>query len=580
MRVFLILFSLCFSLSLRAQIDLYQFSYDTLKSDYRSLGSIGELNSSSGRFDQSFILRSNSSFYLGNEYLTSHGSRVHNLIKHTDNQYVSALPHIGFGYLFGTQGSQHLSFEYNQVFKGNWVLNSQLKNSSLEGFFRNSSFSESLSGFSLSKRTEKFGLSIMGYSSKLERQWSGGVVDDSLLDSFAPQFIPVLKPGCNSVLRSFKASISSYLRFFELNNGSLGYSNESTIHGLNRVFSEQDTLYGLYENNFFDTLTTSDQYQHSTVDHISAIYFKKDQLSYYGGVKGVYWNYRNMGMFRDTMEFYVQQKLELKKKHFGFKHSSSYNLFGALHGWHLNHEITYEMGRFNYFLKNKTGKRIPQVFQRFYNSNNNFYYNSNIELETYMEQWLGMQYTNTHFKSTLHYMYGMNRNIYFFDKTISNWSNTSFMSNNSIHQVSLGFLYSLEKFNLRQTYTYSMASQLQGVIPAHHLKGSIDYKMGLFKDKKMQLTIGLSYSLNSKTYVLPVMENIGVYDFLSIDENNVQKGIFNLGAYTAIEIDTFRFFFKINNLGYLWNDLRWNYIEHIYLPEVTLRAGLTWDFWN
>ncbi len=580
MRVFLLFFSLCFSLNLEGQIDFYKFSYDTLKSDYRSMGSIGELNNSTERFDQSFILNSTSSIYLNHKYLTSHGSRVHQLNQQTGQQYVSALPHIGFGYLFGTQGSQNLSFEYNQVFTGNWVLNSYLKNSSLEGFFRNTSFSESTSGFSLSKRTEKFGLSIRGYSAKLERQWSGGVIEDSLLDSFAPLFIPVLKPNCNSVLKYFKASVSSYFRFKELNNGSLGYSNESTIHGVNRVFTEQDTLYALYENNFFDTLVTDDQYQHSTVDHLSAIYFIKDQLSYYGGAKGVYWNYRNMGLYRDTMELYLQQNLEFKTKQFGFKHSSSYNLFGAFQGWYLNHEMTYNMGRLNFFLKNRTGKRIPQVFQRFYNSNNTFYSNSNMELETYMEQWLGMQYSTSHFKSTLQYMYGINRDIYFFDKSISNWTNTSLLSSSQIHQVSLACLYSRDKFNLRQKYTYSMSSQLQGVIPAHHLMGSIDYKMGLFKDKVMQLIIGLSYSLNSKTLVLPVMENMGVYDFLTVDESNAQKGIFNLGAYTAIEIDTFRFFFKINNLGYLWNDLRWNYMEHIYLPEVSLRAGLTWDFWN
>jgi hypothetical protein len=96
----------------------------------------------------------------------------------------------------------------------------------------------------------------------------------------------------------------------------------------------------------------------------------------------------------------------------------------------------------------------------------------------------------------------------------------------------------------------------------------------------MEVTLGMNYTLSSKSNVIPVIENIGVYDLLNVDINNVRNGLFNLGAYTSIEIETFRFFLKVNNLGYLWNDLQWNYIEGIYLPELTVRVGITWDFWN
>ena len=96
----------------------------------------------------------------------------------------------------------------------------------------------------------------------------------------------------------------------------------------------------------------------------------------------------------------------------------------------------------------------------------------------------------------------------------------------------------------------------------------------------MELSVGLTYSLSSKTNVIPVIENMGIYDFINIDVDNFQSSVFNLGAYTSIEIETFRFFLKVNNIGYLWNDLQWNYVEGIYLPEVAVRVGITWDFWN
>ena len=91
---------------------------------------------------------------------------------------------------------------------------------------------------------------------------------------------------------------------------------------------------------------------------------------------------------------------------------------------------------------------------------------------------------------------------------------------------------------------------------------------------------GLNYSFNSQTNIISIVENMGVFDLLNSNPNDVQNGLFNLGAYTSLDIETFRFFLKVNNIGYLWNDLQWNYIQGIYLPEVTVRIGITWDFWN
>ena len=104
--------------------------------------------------------------------------------------------------------------------------------------------------------------------------------------------------------------------------------------------------------------------------------------------------------------------------------------------------------------------------------------------------------------------------------------------------------------------------------------------MGLFKDKKMEVILGLNYSLNSKTHTISVVENMGVYNLTNINTDEFQNGLFNVGAYTSIEIETFRFFLKVNNLGYLWNDVRWSYVDGLYLPEITVRLGVTWDFWN
>jgi hypothetical protein len=203
-----------------------------------------------------------------------------------------------------------------------------------------------------------------------------------------------------------------------------------------------------------------------------------------------------------------------------------------------------------------------------------------VDLESTFSQDLGIEYSTGVFWGSFVYQLGLNRGVYYFDSDLLNWDNSSFLSDNSIHQMRLECGYEKGKMNIRQDYCFTAVNENWLIIPQHFLSGSFDYRMHLFKQKKMEVTLGMNYTLSSKSNVIPVIENIGVYDLLNVDINNVRNGLFNLGAYASIEIETFRFFLKVNNLGYLWNDLQWNYIEGIYLPELTVRVGITWDFWN
>ena len=118
------------------------------------------------------------------------------------------------------------------------------------------------------------------------------------------------------------------------------------------------------------------------------------------------------------------------------------------------------------------------------------------------------------------------------------------------------------------------------IVPRHQLDGSIITSVGIFKAKRLKATFGLTYNLNSRTSVIPIIENMGQYNLLNISTTDSQKGLFNMGAMVAVKIETFRFFVKFSNIGYFWNSTSWQYIDGIYLPELTLRVGLTWDFWN
>lgn len=593
MKLFLILFSLFFSFGVWSQIGFSEYSSDTLSSTFRTFGKMSDNKESFEVFDQSFISLHNPQFFLTRNALSSNGTAIDYLKLSTKSrtQNISALPHIGFGYIFGSQGAQRASFQYGQVLPKDWVLNTEIRTSKLDGFFRNTVFSESHYGFSLSKQSDKFGIIVSGSTDKLEREWSGGVLNDSLLDFFAPQFIPVLKENCNSIVKGFNATIGSYFSILKNDKVKLNYINESSVFGLNRVFNETDTLPGIYENNYFDTLITRDQYQHSTVDHFSGLRIDAGMLRYSGGVKASYWNYRNMGQFRDTLEFNIQHKLRLSWERLKLNHSASYNVIGAFNEWHIKQGISYrhELSGNDRFLiyefKNSIYRSIPQVYQRFYLSNNTAYNNSNMSLESNFNQQLSTKLfqsleSGAVMKIGLSYGLGIQNGIYYFDRLSLNWVNNSFLSDNISQQLKFNFSFEKDNFNIRQAYQYTTVNNETIFIPKHYLFGSIDYKMGLFKDKKLEVTFGLNYSFNSQTNIISVVENMGVFDLLNSNPNDVQNGLFNLGAYTSLDIETFRFFLKVNNIGYLWNDLQWNYIQGIYLPEVTVRIGITWDFWN
>lgn len=593
MRLILLLISFFAYFGVRSQIGFSEYSSDTLLSDFRTFGSMSSNNEGLGVLDQSFISIENPHFFLSSEISRPLGSTIDQIHfnKRHIKQEISALPHIGFGYIFGSQGAQRVSFRYGQVFPNNWVVNTQINTNKLEGFFRNTAYSQSHYGFSLSKQSDTYGLLISGETNKIEREWSGGVLNDSLLDFFAPQFIPVLKESCNSTIKGFNAAIGSYLVLINNDKFRLNYINESSVFGLNRLFNETDTLIGIYENTNFDTLVSRDQFQQSTLDHFSGLRMNSSNSQYSIGVKASYWNYRNMGLFRDTLELDVEHKFKLNWKQFKFNHSASYNVLGAFRNWKMRQVISFKqdnigLNRFiSYQFNNSLVKNIPQVYQRFYVSNNTAYNNSNMNLESSYTQELSARFhqtldTNHLLNISLSYGLGIQRGIYYFDSQSLNWENNSSLSDNNIHQLKFAIAYQKNHLNIRQSYQYTQLNNQTLIIPRHYLYGSIDYKMGVFKDKKMELTFGLTYSLSSKTNIIPVIENMGVYDFLNIDINNIQNSIFNLGAYTSIEIETFRFFLKVNNLGYLWNDLQWNYVEGLYLPEVAVRVGITWDFWN
>ena len=581
MRVIFILFFLAMlPLTAASQINDFSSSYDSLRSDYRIDGDMFELEQSSRFFDAAFMTPGQSSPFLSAAVFGTYGSKIHQFRTKDIRHVVSALPHIGFSYTFGMQGAQQLVFEYHQVFKGDWVLNTRISNIKSIGYFRNMELGKTDFEATVSKKSDRYGISFTGRTSKLTRAWSGGVIDSSLLEVFAPLTVPVYKSECNSELKYFDLEASGYITWIDNEKYKLGVAHKINVNGENRVFNERDSLAGLYSSIYFDSTSTRDQYQIGRLENLSSIYFDNEHLTYSLGLSSTYWNYRNMNLFRDTMELNVVHDFHYRKKQLLFLHEASLNTIGASQTWSMQNELHYNQKKWSFSLASRIGQKLPALFQRFYSANNTYYSNTNLSLQDYTAHSAEVSYKAGSYDMSAIYLVESNKGIYFFDKSISNWSNQTAFSSSVIQQLYLKSNFRRQKLRWQQQYILTLSNLKKFIVPVHQLQGSIMTRLGLFKAKKLKVTFGLSYSLNSKTNVIPIIENVGVYDLLNVSDETIQNPLFTMGAMLGMEIETFRFYVKFSNMGYFWNSSTWQYIQGVYLPESTIRVGLTWDFWN
>ena len=325
----------------------------------------------------------------------------------------------------------------------------------------------------------------------------------------------------------------------------LGIAHEINLNGENRVFTERDSLAGLYSAIYFDSTFTRDEYQIGRLENLSAIYFDNEYLTYSLGLSSTYWNYRNMNLFRDTMELNIVHDFHYQKKQLLFLHEASLNTIGASQTWSMNNEIQYDQKQWSFSIASVIGQKLPEIFQRFYSANNTSYSNTNLSLQDYTAHSVEVCYRGGTYDLSASYLLQSNNGIYFYDKSILNWSNQTALSSSIIQQLFLRSNFTRQKLRWQQKYILSISSLEKFIIPVHQLQGSIMTSLGLFKAKKLNVTFGLSYRLNSKTNVIPIIENVGVYDLLNVSDETIQNPIFNMGLMLGMEIETFRFYLKI-----------------------------------
>ncbi len=577
-RAILYIFFICLSQYSWTQHRFLFGELDTLSYTDRIGGTIDSVDLITGR---------NSTSFAGGGWSTRANSfDTDFLIKNTSGQQFfsfsewkklkfSGLPHLGFAYSFGSKGAQYVQAEFQQVYAKKLMLNVFYEKNTANGFLRNSDFDHNNVQVQLNKfgKVYSFDLKANYESSRVSQ--NGGVLVDTFPELFDLQFIPIKKSFAETNTQRSRIECTNYVDFFKDTLSALGLFTDHQLKIKKFRYSEEDTLYGIYNVLNYDTLKTYDQHQWSEISNGLGVFYLGKRLLLKAQPAMSYWNFQNLGRFNDTVEIDFKTDISYFGRHIKFMQSFNYNIIGAQNEWSNKFALGFRKGNFKGSLSSYSASLLPDYYQRYAQGNNYFSIGDSFERQGRSNYKISVGYERR--KITLLGRIGFTRlkKNYWFIDTI--WRNDSLQSV-SFAQIGLTSSASIGIFNIHLSYNYSICPENLTVIPTHQIFGRIYLKGNLFKAKKMKAYTGVDVAYLSSFQRLGYYSQIAVFDINNPDVSAAYTS--SLHFFTGFQIDEFKFFLRVENLNYFWSDRNLQQVKGYPIPSTQFRLGITWDFFN
>lgn len=486
----------------------------------------------------------------------------------------SALPHLGFSYSFGGQGSQYLRAKYNHALSDNMLLELKYDRNVGVGYIRNGSFIHNNVRLQFQRTGIRYTVQLKADYRSNDISHSAGLFTDTLIEDYGLEFSPVNKENAHSLNKTGSVYLKNY---FNLLSDSAVMLGVATIHKYsikNRLYSESDTLYGIYSSVYIDSFTTRDQYNVAKIANGAGLYFSSDKFYIDGVLDYAYWDYQNLGIHRDTSEIGIGSNLALNFNSLKMKNSLHFNLIGAFNEFSERFSLGFERNRLsiNGFLNIQSTAPVP--VQRKYFSNNADYAMSSFKNQNIIRLGGAADFRLLEEKikvSGFGDFTSVSDLLYF---NGNSWINDSLLRSFSSFGAAVELEFGIVNFHPRFVYSFDS----DGFLPDYQLYGRLFVKGRLFKAKKLEALVGcdVSYisSYRTKSYV-PTMDT---YDWYSSTMNF--DPMLNLHAFITLGIDEFRFYFRFENIGYYWADKTNQIVANYPLPGTRMSLGFTWDFFN
>ena len=571
-----------FSFAAYSQLNLGVVTFDTLSYAHKtngSLDSIDQQSQSSSRVFPLIYSSSLGSFLDPFSMLLPAGNVFHVPNNKRSILHYTALPHVGAAYSFGSQGAQHLTFTYSQVFRKDWVVNLKAANNASTGFYRNSEWRSSDYTLAIAKNSRIYSFRFDAGFAKESRNLSNGIVADSLATLYSLPLIPVKKENAysNSTLRTIQ--LANFIDFSAKDSSRFfGLTFHTKLSSLDRYYHEEDQLNMLYSLIQYDSTSTSDHYGVVDLTNKLGIGYKTRTLFFNMGVNSNYWRYTNQGPIRDTLELGLFFNGTLKFGNWRINNDASYNLIGAKNAWSIISSASWLKGSHYLFIENSNGQIAPLAFQRFYQANNCSYSLSDFSLQkVYSIHGLVREKLGKHFLA-LSYNWQASRQVYVYDG--QSWVNNSNLSQQVLGQVGLNGTIKLGTVEVSPSYLLTLMDKEYQFYPMHMISARTMVKGGIFKAKKLKALAALDIMYSSGYRAPRLIPTMTIIDFSNLPNSVVQKPLLNAGVLIGLEVETFRFYARLDNIAYFISDRSQSFMEGYTLPTWQIKFGITWDFWN
>ena len=555
---------------------------DTLRSSYSSLGKLDTMDFNGIYFSSSFPLRSiDNRFGFPSIDLLDMNSSIYSSIQNKKAALTfSALPHVGFSYLFGSQGSQLLGLNYQQAFKKGFLLNAQIGTDKTDGFFRNTAFSKSSYAFQLARKSKQHSFLLEIFRGKELREWNGGVVSDSQAVNFSPDLLPVNKNNASSLFTNSKICLTNSVSLFSDSSRVFGIEIKQFYENIKRTYLENYSIVNSYDSIYFNSTQTNDIYTLKTFENQVGGFYKTPFLEFSSHVVIRNWRYSNFEIKSDTTEFDLNERIQFKNKFLKFTNSASYNLYGAKNALSSFSEVSSVFLGYKITINHSFHRRLPLVFQRYYSSNNVFYKMENFELQTHQKLKIAVSKSIGKQVFSLDYALVSFKQNYFFNTSISEWKRDLDVSSSLIQQAKISSEFHFLVFHIYPSYTFTKMDESINFLPQHTFETRFLIKGGIFKAKKLKGMLGFDFIILSSYKSLTFNPQMGIFDFKLLSQTAFNSGTMNAGVFTGFEVDKFRFYLRWDNLAYLWENRMQTFVIGSPMPSTQIKIGLTWDFWN
>lgn len=578
MRFWLLCSFICLSVISNAQNFHSFFQLDSIKMNYRIGGELDSIDQIIGV--QSTTLPgggwNTTENVLPSDFLIKFngGQRFYDYTNWKPMRF-SGLPHIGFAYSFGSKGTQFAKAEYQQVFGKNFLLNIDFTKYRSNGFIRNSDFSYNDVQLQLNRKARVYSFELKGSYKSSDIAQSNGLVIDTLANDYDLIFLPVKKENARSNTKLTKIYLANYFDLVKDSSKAMGFFTQHELSIKKYQFTEDDTLYGIYNTINFDSLMTYDQHQWSQIANGAGVFAQNRLFFIKGGITAEYWNFQNLGRFNDTTEFSLFGDLNFKRNKTLVSNQVDLNLIGAKNEFYNHFEVTQ---RLNTLLLRGIAhfeSKLPDYHQR-YAIGNTYQLNSTvpelqqrINLSAQIEVKLGF----IDLKGS--YKYSMVRNNYFFIQ--DSWRNDT-LTNLSFNQLNVRAEYRYKALCVQPSYILTLNPGNFNVLPQHHFQMRLMVQGGLFKAKKLKAYTGVDFAMISSYQRLGFTPMTSTFNPAEL--SSTLNGYNNLHFFTGFQIDEFKFFIRMENLAYLWSDR--NITQQLSYPisSMQFRIGITWDFFN